>query len=250
MAIVTEQLLSFIGVDLAELDVYVGGRYCVIQRDPQPSEIDISQNTNIIMALVDLEGDPGGSVSLDFDFDLYVNGAKILQFASGTPTWVGGFWTGTVEMAAVTDPYFFYRVTAQQVVPPFFISEQVVPVRVVINPSTPDLDTTYSFTVEDLTPPSIISAEPLDQHTVRVTFDDNMATSGVGSALLPSAYSIVTLNEDPFPGVELEVVGVTEVSGSNATMFDLEMDWEQTPGCSYRIDVDPGVTDSSGNAIQ
>lgn len=269
MVVTTEQLLSFLGIDSAEFETYTGGRYCLIQRDPQPNEEDISQSTDIGILIVDLEGDPnsggpgfghmpfghfpfghsppGGVLALDFE--VYVDSTLILSYVAGVPTWSGGF-TGTVEMAASSDPYFFYRITAEQVLPPMFTSEQVVSVQVVINPSAPYFSETYSFTIEDLTPPSIIGAEPLDQHMVRIEFDDQMATSGTGSAARAGAYIVVTLNEDPEPGVDLEVVGVTEVDGSNATQFDIEVNWEQTPGCLYRIEVDPSVTDSSGNQIQ
>ena len=147
------------------------------------------------------------------------------------------------------DPYFFYRITAEQVSPPLFASEQEVDVQVVVEPTGPLLDITYQFIIQDLTPPSIIAANALDQHHVRIEFDDDMAVEGSGSALRPEAYTITTLNEDPVPGVSLEVVGVTEVNGSDARVFDIEFQWEQKPVCLYGIDVDPSVTDSSGNGI-
>ena len=271
MAVITEQLLASLGVDLAELEVYLGGRYAVIQRDPQPDEEDIPVDTDIQLMIVDLEGDPlaagsgggfggapfghfpfghpppGGSPNA-FDFEVYVESILILSYVAGTPTWSGGF-TGTVEEAVPEDPYWFYRVTAQQVSPPMFISEQVVDVQVIVNSTAPLLDITYPFIAEDLTPPSIISAKAIDQYRVRIGFDDNMAVEGPGSALRPEAYTLTTLNEDPKPGVSLEVVAVTEVPGSDATQFDLEFQWEQTPVCLYQIDVDPSVTDSSGNEI-
>jgi len=269
MVVTTEQLLSLLGVDLAELETYAGGRYCVIQRDPQPDEGNIPQDTDIQLLIVDLEGDPntggpgfghmpfghfpfghsppGGVLALDFE--VYVESTLVLSYVGGTPTWSGGF-TGTVEMAQSTDPYFFYKVTAQQVSPPMFVSEQVVDVQVVVTPSAPVLDVSYQFTIEDLTPPSIIGAEGVDKFHCRIVYDDEMAVSGPGSAVRPDAYTIVTENVDPEPGVDLEVVAVTEVEGSGATQFDLEFNWEQTPGCQYRIDVDPSVTDSSGNPIQ
>lgn len=271
MAVITEQLLATLGIDLAELEVYLGGRYAVIQRDPQPDETDIPVDTDIKLMIVDLEGDPlappsgsgaghrpfghypfghtgpGGSPNA-FDFEVYVESVLILSYVAGVPTWSGGF-TGTVVEATAADPYYFYRVMAQQTSPPEFTSEQVVDVQVVVNPTAPLLDITYQFTAEDLTPPSIIFAEAIDQFTVRIGFDDNMAVEGPGSALRPDAYTLTRLNEDPVPGVSLEVVAVTEVAGSDATQFDLEFQWEQTPNCLYQIDVDPSVTDSSGNGI-
>lgn len=268
MPVTVEQLLSFLGVDSVDLDTYVG-RYAVIQRDPQPNEEDIRQETDIRMMIVDMEGDPPGNAvtwmeqpwghfpwghimpggPLAFDFDVYVEGTKILAYAAGAAVWSGGY-TGTVTASTDDDPFMFYKVVAQQVAPPLFTTEQVVTVRAVINPPAPYLDTSWDFTVEDLTPPSVIAAEAIDQHTVRLTFDDEMAVEGSGSALLPAAYTVTRLNVDPLPGVDLTVMAVAEVSGTGATRFDLTFQWEQTPGCGYRIDVDPSVTDSSGNGIQ
>jgi hypothetical protein len=120
---------------------------------------------------------------------------------------------------------------------------------VVVAPLAPELDVTYSFTIQDLTPPSIVFAVAIDQFTTRIAFDDEMATDGPGSALRAAAYSIVTQNIDPVPGVALDVERVLEVTGSGSREFDLFFQWEQTPGCQYEIQVDPSVTDSSGNAI-
>jgi hypothetical protein len=249
MALLTEQLISFLGVDAAELELYAGGRYAVIQRDPQPNEIDISQNTGINLLMVDMEGTPVVLADLEFDFEVYVNSVLVLYSSAGSAVWQNG-WDGTVEVAQDGDPFFFYKVFGEQVSPPLFTSEQVVPVQVVLDQGGPPLlDVTWSFTVEDIEPPSIVAAEAIDAHTVRVTFDDEMATEGPGSALLPGSYTVETQNIDPLPGVALEVTGVEAVPGSGSTQFDLTFQWEQTPACQYQITVDSAVTDSSGNPI-
>jgi len=273
VAVITEQLLSYLGVDLAELDIYAGGRYCVIQRDPQPLETDIAIGTALRLLIVDLEGEPGAGgggggggfghapfghfpfghspappPAGTIDFDLYCEGTLILQYISGVASWPSVF-TGTVEVSAPDAPYIFLRVEALQPGSPIFVSEQEVTVRVVVNPSAPYLDTSYAFTIQDLTPPNIITAMAIDELTTRIEFDDEMAVDGAGSALDPANYSIVTLNQDPEPGVSLEVESVAEVPGSGSRMFDLRFQWEQTPGCEYRIEVAAAVTDSSGNHI-
>jgi phage tail-like protein len=261
-------MLSSLTIDLATLSEYTGGRYAVIQRDPQPNETDIDKDTHIKMMLVDLEGAQSSSSSGFghgpfghfpfghaaamtfgiFDFDVYVDGDRILSWnkTTETATWYLGY-TGTVTPSLPTTPYAFYIVDA--IPPSEFSSEQIVEVRAVVTPSAPALDVTYQFEVEDLTPPNIISADSIDSFTIRMTFDDNMSVEGLSSALNISSYSIERLNIDPMPGVNLIIENITAVEGSSDTQFDIVVDWEQTPGCQYSISVTQDVTDSSSNPM-
>jgi hypothetical protein len=239
-----KQFLAAYGIDAAELTVYAGGQYACIQRDPQPNEADIRIDTSVQLMIVNLDDTDS------FDFEIWIEASRILSYVSSVATWEDG-WSGTVDTNAVDDPFTFCQVTAQQPDPTPFVGEQVVTVRVIVTPgATPDLDVSYDFTIEDITPPSLLSAQAIDAFTIRLTFDDNMAVSGPGSALNASAYTITRHNVDPEPGVNLNVTGVTEVPGSNAMQFDATVHWEQTPGCSYEVEVSEQVTDSSGNGVQ
>lgn len=247
MASITE-LLAALGVDAAELSTYAGGQYACLQRDPQPDEDGIALDTAVRLLIVDLDTDPYAIGA--FDADVYIAGVRALHYVGVTPTWENG-WTGTVTASSGTDPFVFLRVEAQQPAAAPFASEQVVAVRVVVAPGpTPALDETYTFTVEDLTPPALVSAVALDARTVRLTFDDAMALTGEGSALAPDAYTVTRRNVDPAPAVHLDVTAAAVVAGSGDTQVDLTVHWEQTPGCTYDVAVAPAVTDSAGNGVQ
>lgn len=202
-----QQLLATLGIDLASVSVSPSGRYVLIQRDPQPSEDGIDINTDVEMTLVDLDGNPADPLLVPPDFTVTIEGVLALTYAGGLPTW-GGPWTGTVATHTALSPYAFWKVDAQQLAP-VFSSEQVVDVAVAI--SAPVVTSfAYDFTIEDLTPPTMVAAEGIDPFTIRVTFDDDMAITGPGSILDLANWvdAIVRWNVDPVPGVNLEVVAV------------------------------------------
>lgn len=243
------QILATLGVDAVDLIMYAGGRYAVIQRDPEPDDTAVPLTAGVALRVVDLEGDPA-TPGIGIDFDIYVDGGPVLSYAGGTPTWDPA-WFGLVTPAAGSAPYYYVDVVALQAVPPMFTSEQSVPVRVIVTPGpSPDLDTTYTFTTVDVTAPSVMAASAVAPGVVRVQFSEAMAVDGVGSVLLPSAYQIVARNVDPAPAVALEVTSVSVVAGSGDTAVDLVTQWEHTPGCEYEITVAATVTDAAGNAIQ
>jgi len=264
--ITIEQLAAILSVDQAEATV-VGDRFVVIQRDPQPDEENIKINTDIHFLIVDLDADPLDALPSP-SFTVSIEGAVVGSYDGVTFSPVFP-WDGDVDATTSDDPYVGWKVVLEQPSPSPFSSEQVVDVDLDMTLSDgyghvpyghypyghPEggatLNFSWSFTIEDLTPPSIIDADAIDLFTVRITFDDEMATSGDGSVLDLDKWAdtITRLNEDPLPGVTLEVVGITEVDGSGGTQFDLVFNWEQTQGCLYQIDVDPTVEDSSGNAM-
>ncbi len=248
MTITIEQLLATLSVDEAQAAV-VSGRLALVLRSPQPSEEDIPVGTPYTLTVVDLEGEAWdtslGAINV---INIYFDGSKIYSSAGG---WDTG-WTGSETGHALTDPYRFLRVDGSQTSPPYFTSEQVVTVRVIAEvtgvPSS-QIDETYTFTCEDITPPKLLSAETRDQFTTRVTFDDEMATTGAGSVLQASLWSITRFNVDPSCGVNLTVASVAEVAGSSGTEFDLTFNWEMTPNCLYQVTISLLAEDSSGNAI-
>jgi len=225
MAITVEQLLATLGIDEASVEVTSAGRYVLIQRDPQPDETDIDIGTDVVFMLVDLDGDPTDPALPDPTFGVNIEGSAALQYVSGTPTWISP-WTGTVEKHTVSSPFAFWKVTAQQI-GAVFQSEQEVTVEVNIlggsgwghaswghfpwgHPPAAAVSQsfTYTFTIEDLTPPKLVAVEAIDQTTVRVTFDDQMTVATVQD-ILNWVDSIERQNIDPVPGVTLDVVGVS-----------------------------------------
>lgn len=227
MSLTVEQLLVTLGIDSAVVQVSSSGRYVLVQRDPQPDETNIDIDSDVVMVLVDLDGDPTDAALDEPDFDLRIEGALALDYNGGVPTWHGD-WDGTVEKYVVSSPYAFWKITAEQQVPQFE-SEQVVPVQLGIfsgggwghgpwghfpwgHPPEGGGATTflYEFTIQDLTPPWIVSAEAITPFTLRVTFNEGMALIDGGSPLNLDNWTgaITRLNVDPSPGVNLTVVAV------------------------------------------
>lgn len=267
MSVTIEQVLATLGIDRAEA-LAVGDRYLLIMRDPQVDEEEISVSSTIYLRIVDLNGnpaDPAGTI----DPTVYVD-----QGGGEVQAWDGATfsapWNGPGSVAGQSgagDPYCYRDVTLDQT--GTFPSEQQISVHVNLNTSTggwghvpwghfpwghpgggvSSVDIYYDFYVEDVTAPNLLTAEAIDQFTVRLTFDEAMAVSGVGSALVAGSYSFTRQNVDPYPAVNVEAESVAEVAGSAGTQFDITLDWEMTPGQSYLVTVDVAVTDTSGNAI-
>jgi len=242
VSMTVEQLLATLGIDSAEVTVSPSGRYVLIQRDPQPDETDIPITTDVIFMLVDLDGAPNDPGLVTPAFDFYVDGNHVLSFVGGVPVWTAP-WTGVYETHTPSSPYAFWKFTSQQP-GTLFTSEQEVPVQLDllsgggwghapwghfpwghIPAATPAQTYLYSFTIEDLTPPKLISAQGIDPFTVRVTFDDDMALSGTSSALDLAnwANTIQRWNVDPLPGVTLDVTGV--VVADVVTPYPVPVAW-------------------------
>ena len=125
MALTVEQLLATLAVDQADATV-VGNRVVVIQRDPQPDEIDIDIDTHIRMLIVDLDADPYDTFP-DHGFTIRVEGLVAGVFGGGTFT-PSAPWTGSVTDSYPPYPFVGWFVDLVQPVPGLFESEQVVDV--------------------------------------------------------------------------------------------------------------------------
>jgi hypothetical protein len=264
----TRQLLATLGVSAVDLRTYTGGRYAVIQRDPQPDEAGIPATTGIYLRLVDLEGDPtagggegwghapwgqapwGHAPAPALACTVDVAGVRVLTYTAAGATWDPA-WTGSVTPSAPPAPYVYCDIAATPLAPPIFISEQAVLVRVVVFPGTPPaLDCSYTFTIADSTAPSVAALTAVAPAVMRVTFSEPMAVVGAGSALDPAAYALTARNVPPLPGVAATVIAVAAVADTADTTFDLTCSWELTPGCRYDLEVSAAVTDAAGNALQ
>lgn len=237
MSMTVEQLLATLGIDEVSVGVSASGRYVLIQRDPQPGEEGIAPDTDVEFMLVDLEGDPTDPALPPPPFNVTIEGSLALSFSGGVPAWSAP-WSGTVTSHAVSSPFAFWKVVASQT-PLVFDSEQNVDVQVDLigaggwghgpwghfpwgHPLAPPISWTfiYTFTIADLTPPTVVAAEGVDPWKVRITFDDEMATTGAGSVLDVSNWSgaLIRWNVDPLPGVTLDVVAVAPADVSTLTV--------------------------------
>jgi phage tail-like protein len=107
------------------------------------------------------------------------------------------------------------------------------------------LDTSWSFTCEDLTAPHVVGAQSRELKRVRVSFDENVKQQSAlapDDALNPALYAIERASA---PAVEVSVVGVAPVTNASV---DLLTDIELTPGALYRVTV-TGVVDLFGNTV-
>jgi phage tail-like protein len=126
-------------------------------------------------------------------------------------------------------------------------SLQQVSVRVVSQTAGggAQLDTSWSFTCEDLTAPHVVGAQARARRRVRVSFDENVKQESAlasDDALNPSHYTLERLSA---PAVDAVVVGVEPVTNSSV---DLLTNIELTPGALYRVTV-TGVVDAFGNPM-
>ena len=210
-------------------------RPVLINRDPEPAEIEIPINAVIAFDITDI-----GSDGID-TAETKVVVADVLAFD-------GGLFTSAFAgpRSIVTNPQpDTLHVAIDQIAP--FISLQQVPVRVVTQTlgGAFTLDTTWTFRCQDLTAPQLVAAQARELKRVRVSFDEDVKQTdphAIGDALNPSCYQFTRLSS---PAVDATVVAVEAVTGS---AVDLLTDTELTPGAVYRLKVD-GVQDLFGNAI-
>lgn len=218
------------------------GDIAVINTTPEGGEVGVSITSNVALDIAALDG---GTIVLASTF-VYVSangGPEVLAFdgSSGTPFQPGYNGPGSTTSTPQAD-------VRRIVIDPFppFDSEWVVTVRVLSETTMgATLDTSYSFTVEDITPPRMLTATAVDLQVVELEFSENLlqaSTTGSGDSLNPANYTLTRLSA---PAVDVEVVRVVAL-GSSAVQ--LETDIPLTPGGSYRV-VASNVEDLVGNAI-
>lgn len=261
-----DQLVAALALDSAQA-LAVSERYAIIMRDPQPDEGGIPVDWPIYLRVVDLSGDPADPSSIGFRVYVNTGAGEVEAFDDVN---IRSPWNGAQSAYAESTGADFYcwREVRLDQAPTVYSSEQTVAVRVALRvgsggwghfewgredwghaPATPTFaDVSYSFQVADVTPPSLVSAVAVGPRTVRVTFNDAMAT-GPGMVDDPAVWTIDRENVDPSPGVSLECVAVDEVDGSDGTQWDLSTQWAMTPGCPYRVRVAHTATDLAGNQI-
>ncbi len=117
-----------------------------------------------------------------------------------------------------------------------FTSEQVLTLRVVaLSSAGASFDQSYSFTVEDLTAPTISSAVATGHKTVRVIFSESVLqtdAANANDALNPANYAITPTDTPNTPAVTPVVLSVAAYTSSSV---ELTTDIELSQGAPYRI---------------
>jgi phage tail-like protein len=197
----------------------------VANRSPEPNAIGVLQSETVAFDLMDSATAPDLNATR-----IWIDGVLAYDGA------LGGAQPGYVVSLSTPDVGSRrFRVT----VPYLFESLRVVPVRVVSanTGATHSVDTSWTFEVQDLTAPVVVSATSRGHMLVRVVFDEPVVGADV-----PSAYAFTRLEA---PSVAVEAVSVVEVA---VDTFDVTIDIPITRGALYRVVVSD-VEDEFGNAI-
>ncbi len=130
-----------------------------------------------------------------------------------------------------------------------FTSLEVVTIRVVSEADTGEtLDTSYTFTILDTTPPVLLAAEGRDLQRVRVRFNEavvQLDATVVTDALDPDNWTIDRILDGLIPVAAVVVESVEPVTSFEV---DLITDIPLTPSGPYRVTA-INLTDLKANAI-
>lgn len=230
------------GVVLDDLGLGLGDEYLrVINRNPEPDEVEVPSGTPIALDLAsDASNTPG--LSATQVFVKTGTGPEVLAY-DGPGTGFQPGWDGPSSATSSPDAN-----TRRVVIDPTtdFESLAVVTVRVLSQVTAqpgPQLDESWTFTIEDLTAPVLETALAREKAVVRVTFDEPVVmTDAADGALNPANYAFERLT---VPAVNVLAEGVEQVTTSSV---DVLLDIEMTPGATYRVTV-TGVEDLKGNPI-
>jgi phage tail-like protein len=265
MAVTVQQLLAALALDAAQA-VQVSDRFVMILRDPQEGDVGTPSAGTIYLRVVDLDGAPADPSAIDFRVYVDLGAGEVLAYDGTTPV---APWAGALAAADASDGADFYcwKDVRLDQGPAVFASDLLVTVRVEITVSvggwghadwghfawgyTPVLpitdSVTYTFTAEDTARPSLLAALAVGPRTVRVTFDDAMA-SGAGNVSDPAAWTFTRNNVDPYPAVTMTCTAVEAVDAT-ATVWDLTTNWAMTIDGPYTVDVAATATDDAGNLV-
>jgi phage tail-like protein len=210
-------------------------RPAVINRDPEPGEIQVPIDTLVAVDITDVGPDGIDTAATQ------VLVAGVLAFDGGV--FQAGF-DGPASTATSPQPDTL-RVVIDPVAP--FTSLQEVLVRVVTATAggAATLDTSWTFRCEDLTAPRVVGAQARELQRIRVSFDEPVQhddPTATDDALNPANYAFERLSA---PAVPIRAVAVEAVTDS---AIDVLTDIEATPGAAYRVTVED-VADPFGNVV-
>lgn len=209
----------------------------LINRIPHPNQTQIPINsTAMILTIAPLDGS-GTDLST---IAITVKGVNAVVAGALQPGFAGSISNGVGPSSV--DTFILLNLS-----PLTFSSEEVVSVTVyaeTINSAI--LNTSYSFTIEDLTTPVVVSAMATSKNTIAVTYSEavqQISALLAGDALAPSAYVIDRIET---PAVALPVASVAP--GSSASEVILTTFFEHSFGVEYQLTV-TGVVDLFGNVV-
>jgi phage tail-like protein len=213
----------------------------LLNRSPEPAETGVPIDEEIFLEIVD---DSGADIDLSAT-QVYLaseGGGEVLAFDAGV--FQPGFNGPNSATSSFATGIRRIRIDVQSA----FVSLEEFTVHVLSanDDGTPvTLDATYTFFVEDLTAPVVLTAEGRDLQVVRVTFDEpvlQVAAANADDSLNPANYAFTRLTA---PSVSVVATSVAAVSGSTV---DVTVDIELSPGRQYRVNV-ANVEDLKGNAV-
>lgn len=225
--------LEIPAVYLDELILNVGtADFFVANRDPSESATDVPQNEVVWFDLVDITGSEPNPAATQ----IYIDGVLAYDGTSGGAQ--VGF--STTESAPTSGQYRF----SVDYLPMPYESESTVIVRVVSAnvAATQVLDETWLFTIEDATPPILVSAEAIELRRIEVLFNEPMLALTADA----SFWTLEPVQPDTVtPAIAVGVSGVVQLS---STEFALTLDDDPTVGIDYDVIV-VGAQDAGGTAI-
>lgn len=225
---IDQVVLDDLGLPLA--DPYLQ----LINKFPEPDQEVIPRATLISF---DLTGSSFGSG--DVFVWISVDGSpEVVAYDSVSGIFQPG-WDGPGSALSILDAN-----TVRFVIDPTsdFTSLQEVTVRVSATTGAsgvPSINEPWTFTIEDLTAPVVVSARATSKSQLLLFFDEPINQT---QAVTPGNYTITRL---AVPAVDV-VVETAGIDTTNSVILDLDI--EMTPGVEYRIQV-AGVEDLLGNLV-
>ncbi len=207
----------------------------LINRSPDANETGALVNANVALDIADLT-----ALGLDLaTVEIYIEG--VLAYDGATDTFQTNF--DGPESARTSPDADTERFVIDPTSP--FTSLQVVDVRVVADTvgGGNAIDVTYAFTVQDLTPPAVLTVEARSLDTIRLVFDEpvkQVSAANADDALNPANYVFTRIG---LPAVNVVAQSVVAIS---ATTFDITTDIDISPGKQYQVTVN-NVEDLLGN---
>lgn len=211
-------------------------RPILANRIPAPKALRVPQDTLIKLDVMDTTASGINAAATK----VYVNG--VLAFDGGV---FQTGWAGIGSVTSTADGGRTQRITIDPQTD--FESQASVVVRVVS--ATNDgatIDESYPFSIEDVTPPIVVSAKATGEQAVRVDFDEGVKQldpAASDDALNPQNWAIGIVS-----GLPAVWVVVTEVATVTSSSVELRTDIPLTAGAIYRA-IAMGIEDVRGNAI-